>query len=1270
MNLLKICLTFYITINMLKIVMGGDIFANFVVKVDIYNNSVNMPIYWDAKPVLDLFGNMTGISSHLEQLPNSHNRTIPHDKIEQFNQWVDFNDDLKVTPGTSMIFSNSPLLHSTPPSIEMSKVRNTFKPSRYSHRNMVLNEPITRTINNPSKSELDDTKEEISRDGLGRSMESELRIFQASSGKIAEGALLAHPEDINKFYPNLTNDKPENNKRVPTERDCNICIQKWLAEDARRQNLDTDGEIIRRGSRSIHLGINCTRLTGVVVPIFNQLIRKKRAATNEILKINDEIEILNDSDPNVLTNEKLEEDKCNGNEANIEKWSNGNCNKVIDLFYNPNTGLLCSASASCTNPRSILIGKRCRKVKVTDGLNSVCSNDVIQESTDSGHIDNFINLKENDICSIGSHIINDCTKFKTRIIRRIVSTCTIDSTDYLVTKEHSFKFSPNLKNIQNYICKGCLSSIDCTKCSGDASYQFYFKPNDTLPCFCQLNTNKQFFGDLKLMVDNLEITIHKRISKELELTIKNGNKEEDVSHICFGCHSSCENGMIKLTGFSGMTAYVKICSKVGCYSAVYDHFINLPLQISLQAKEIEITTYLQDGSFSIIQNATCVTTELCDLIHCTLCLEHLMNPKCYTLVDKIAFSLTLIVSCLILTLFLKLLQLVIVVIKLFGVLWKICRFIVKVLYKLYLRIKGKTIIKGRQVYSIINDNDKNPNMKQEIIYEKKMDIIVDINEDLPSSKQRNIAYWKNKAYKQSTSSQLMLLIVVFLFIPSILCCSNLASLSLEERDCNVVQGVKTCDITFKTVLTVPGFGGDSCLSLKSIDNQHVGSLHLKLSSIKTRCRSKFLYYTFDAVIGSRVECHCWLSSTCNDEVCGKYNGLSKIDGMEMEPLKNAGIGTCQRMDSTWSSHCHVPLSGCCYGQSWLYAKSREDIFKVEMCDSYYWQAAVDAKLNFQGISTSFKVELSPGIKTDTRIGPLTLISVSQPATMSLDQCILTNVENNTHHVVGCSREDELVKGKIGEIRCQAEPLPTSKGCTIAKGLLNLLDTDFNYKASLDSLKIKDIVKNRVLPLNRPGYYANFDGKGYYFKTTTNSAFSIQIELKNTKIRINSEVTSCQMEFVSLSGCYQCDESAILTVKSACSSYPQIGILNCEYEIVDLPFVIEEPKDLKIQYSSNSPIVNAKCNATLGKSFLEFPISGSLNYIPKTSIVLNQIDLINKGNSTKSIWDVSWPEVGSFFSNLFSSWKFWAFHVGIVTIILGIIGLKVYLRVSSPKMHTY
>ena len=723
--------------------------------------------------------------------------------------------------------------------------------------------------------------------------------------------------------------------------------------------------------------------------------------------------------------------------------------------------------------------------------------------------------------------------------------------------------SIDTSSINSYKCTGCED--DCSKCKiGPSEYHSYFQMK-SVECSCILDQDKAIYSI------NNEGTIRPSLVIITDMFNVEYNIAEMLVERCNDCDVKCESSGIKINSYKLMRSIV-VCIHKKCKVHKPSEFIPLDLSDILSSHVVEVSIYYgKIGEKKV--SLTCDVHDFCASVVCHACLQRIMNPSCYSNIEIAMFvGLGIILYLVLSTMFfaIKLISIVKSILKIpINFIFYIIKLGFKIVHKLFNKIKSTSVVK--ESMNISNNNMLKPSLRK------------------PSSP---------KAVKFSRLQSTLLILSLISMIEA---CSDSIKLESEQMKCVVSSQHETCSTVSAIDMSLSPIGQDSCLYIVNKENTIIGHVIIKTLSTDYVCDQSNLYWTYMPTSRTEKVYRCHSVGNCNDEYCLR-NGKTLDASLSPDLILYAGETGCNLVDGGWGNTCFYFNSACVFYRTVLKVQGGK-YYSVTNCPSYSWIAKVKIQIKLENDLFENEYNLIPNTKINTRVGTVILNSLSTTQSPILNKCFMKSADGSVS-LVSCSDHTELIKGKVGEVRCDTEEQAKGglKACKYAAGLIKISQFDSDIKVMEDFLDLNAVHSENLLPISMEGLSIHNDNSDYIISFNQKSSFSLRVELKDIKIRPYYNSLTCSVKFVSIKGCYLCDRGAEMTLKVSSDVKGSVR-MDCKSLGVEMPLVLSGNPDevMSFHISIKKPILNDKCILSC-KEEKEFDVKGKLYFVENSNII--------------------------------------------------------------------
>ncbi|KAK6740335.1 hypothetical protein RB195_008664 [Necator americanus] len=297
---------------------------------------------------------------------------------------------------------------------------------------------------------------------------------------------------------------------------------------------------------------------------------------------------------------------------------------------------------------------------------------------------------------------------------------------------------------------------------------------------------------------------------------------------------TCTKGGIHLSLTSPTTA-IEACINNYCQFITNPSTSNIVFPINFVAftYRVEVSAW-NDGKLTYQREVIRQPSSVCELIDCSLCLELIYNPNCWSKTQIVLTGSILIIVILTLSMLLPAVRFLSIVIKLSV---HLCRQPAK-----------KTFLKTIR-------------------------------------KRQNFAVYTGHRRR-------LLLAILFTVICSSNQCSEVIFLTATEETCIQNGDENTCTFNQASILTLQALNQETCLVLKNSNNTYVGMITIRVKGLYFTCKREIEFFTRDHHFYSESVHRCRWAGSCNTGTCDKIKPTDKIQGISHTANSHPGITFC------------------------------------------------------------------------------------------------------------------------------------------------------------------------------------------------------------------------------------------------------------------------------------------------------------------------------------------------------------------------------------------
>ncbi|AII79366.1 glycoprotein precursor [Rukutama virus] len=937
----------------------------------------------------------------------------------------------------------------------------------------------------------------------------------------------------------------------------------------------------------------------------------------------------------------------NNNMSHLGPFRDYDCghDRTSLTVLNPETAKI--VKYSCNS--SQYLSRDCQRCEA-GGRNHLIHADLVYDDAicQADYTKDWINIPHDTrICQINKLKIRDCKIKKTRMetvswIRKDGEIRIIE--DYqVVWREGEFLTLFDCRNLTGTFCSKDVCTLG--KCSGDASFCSNFNCEKNSPeCICKRN---EVPGVAVFKFRNVEV-IPLCFGRSRWLVQREEVKRDVVSeHDCVDCSMDCKKDRIEITVRHFQPDFYRACLGSTCLTGkASDSDFTVPFKMAdrMTNREFHVRIWdkLRDHVYKL--EGSCEAIGACEVIHCFFCWANWANVHCFSKEQSLIIILAGSVCVILLASVLRAIKtvatmtwkLLLPFISCIRLLWRFTRFIIK--------------------------------RKKKIVQEKMRDIEQGIETEDQStmpliSNSRNQS--RSAAYqKQKKIMTLLGLSIIMSFGNISECCTDLVTVTAESRTCiNPGNGKGTCYFSTNSLLEISPRGQESCMILKNSGGEVVDVLKIKTEEIKLECEKSDLYWTprvTHKCLGTR---RCHLMGECKGDYCAnfKLDDYSPEWGDKQELMNTLGWSFCAEQCGGALCQC-FNLNPSCYFYRKTFQPLGPEVFNMFECSEWSYRLHLTVANNV----SAEKVVLKLGVPYQIKDGLISLHSISQPPSVGFDRCFGESETGVKFHAI-CNKRQEYTLGKLGEIQCptKIDAQRISSHCLSSESLVNAkvhID-DLNCFSSI--IDPGDIQKRNKLPANVGGVTFYPTQSSVEAAISDLASASLMIKLVNFRVDFTVDLAKCSTRFVSLKGCYNCEQGAVLTVNTVSNFGTALALLDCPS--LDYTTYLEVNSHLtevdRIIHLNKSHIYD-KCTVICPNSKDSIIISGELVYLFNEDLRhSNQTVMPGMKPKMSSGWDP--------FGWMKASWMriVWALIGSSLSVIIAIVVIYIILNMACKvKRH--
>ncbi|KAK6029370.1 phlebovirus glycoprotein G1, partial [Ostertagia ostertagi] len=410
----------------------------------------------------------------------------------------------------------------------------------------------------------------------------------------------------------------------------------------------------------------------------------------------------------------------------------------------------------------------------------------------------------------------------------------------------------------------------------------------------------------------------------------------------------------------------------------YCHFISNPTNSNVIFPtrfvafnyEVEVSAWSK-GKLIDQQHLNCRASPICEIMDCTICLEKIYNPHCWSKTQIIMATGTFFTCLLLIALIQPFLRVMIRIIR-YAI--SPLRFVVK-------RIGSKFI-----------------------------------------RSQRNLATYTGNRRR-------LLLTIVLLSLKASKQCSHVVTLSASQEECITSGNTTNCNFNQATILTLQPLSQETCLLLKHEDGTSIGLLTIRVDGLYFACQKRIEFFTRDHHFYTESAHRCRFAGSCSTNTCDNTRTSDWLNELSDTANRHPGYSFCAASCGCLTcGGCFFCLASCLFYRYYAYPES-PTLYTVFNCPS--WEFTVDAHVTLQNneLSEGTDLRLQPAKTVRWNNIRFTLIGSMVPQMPLLSSTFITDGEITA--ITKPATSGQLLPHTIGQLQCHTIEDAKNFNCTFA-----------------------------------------------------------------------------------------------------------------------------------------------------------------------------------------------------------------------------------------------
>ncbi len=458
-------------------------------------------------------------------------------------------------------------------------------------------------------------------------------------------------------------------------------------------------------------------------------------------------------------------------------------------------------------------------------------------------------------------------------------------------------------------------------------------------------------------------------------------------------------------------------------------------------------------------------------------------------------------------------------------------------------------------------------------------------------------------------------------------------------------------------------GQTSCLMLKDMNGDPLGTLYVEVEKMTVECQRKSEFFTRSYQMKHQAIKRCSGAGSCTGDKYEKITSSSKVSELNGEPNDHPGSTHCLESCGCWGCKCFLCSSACLFYRVYGIPSS-QNIFEVFSCPLWQYKIIAKIKLELSDKSDAHEFVLRPGVEQSYGGIKIALISATSPPVPMLGTNFLTDRSRTV--MIKTAASGQPVAGMVGDLQRGTRAKAENFDCFMANNLCQCEGRESYVMCSCINRQLEDLFMKAeyVLPLTSQGINVISTEKGVEAEFQNVAALEIQVSMEGVRFSTKIDKSKCTIRPESFMGCYACLTGGKLSYECKAEFGDVVAHIVCGQGSFSTRCNEEGVKSTASMAFSKAKIKET-CEVSCPGGVTHFEIEATLVYIEKQRIgnITNMIAGKSNGGSGIDFGFLTGWLSGNWIASLI------ILVVVIIIILITIPHLPVFVQWFSAKLKT-